>query len=149
MDVRFLCSNIGGVFEVTPRGWKCLLPDVENIKIHITPKGIEIQHSGISSIIKAVGKLKPSIFHDTNSVNFSSTFIVPIPHNVHVSRDIKRFFTSVDVNWEIKNNTIEKDLFLSSSTFFITSLMFFPFIVIPLRLLSTIAIISSFIFADS
>ena len=64
------------------------------------------------SIIKEVGKLKPSIFNDTNSVNFNSTFIIPIPHNVHSTVDIKSFFETLDQNWEIKHNTLEEELSL-------------------------------------
>ena len=76
------------------------------------------------SIIKEVGKLKPSIFEETNSVNFSSTFIVPIPHNVHKSLNATSFFKNIDKNWEIKNDTIEKDLSLYDIKKYIKESMF-------------------------
>ena len=67
-------------------------------------------------VIQQIGSLTPSInSRNSEEVNFSSIFIIPIPHKIHDlhrHKEIQQFFTDVEKNWDIKNNTIENDLFL-------------------------------------
>jgi len=64
-------------------------------------------------IFKEVGKLKPSFSTlNQDEVNFSSIFIVPVPHKVHEIRKVDEFFQNVEEFWNVKNNSIEKDLAL-------------------------------------
>jgi hypothetical protein len=62
-------------------------------------------------IIEEFGKLKPSVnTYDPENINFSSIFIIPIPHQIHKVKDVKNLYNRIQKNWTIKNNTIEKDL---------------------------------------
>jgi len=63
-------------------------------------------------IFKEVGKLYPSR-DEKGNVSFSSVFIVPVAHNVHNVQNIVQFFDEVKENWEIKNDSMEKDLRLA------------------------------------
>ena len=66
-------------------------------------------------IIKEIGKLQPSVSSFNNDeLNFSSIFIVPIIHKLHETKDkdIKKLFSEIENEWEIKNNSIAKDLSL-------------------------------------
>jgi hypothetical protein len=64
-------------------------------------------------IINEIGQLKPSRNPD-KTLNYSSIFIIPVPHRVHKikQKDVKLFFKRMQINWELKNNTIEEDLYI-------------------------------------
>jgi hypothetical protein len=72
---------------------------------------------------QAIGKLKPSVSKE-GFVNFSSTFIIPIPHNLHKTKNVTKLFVDVDRNWEVKNDTFEKDLWLYDIKKYIKNNMF-------------------------
>ena len=81
-------------------------------------------------IFKELGRLKPSLYH--SEVNFSSTFIIPIPHNVHKlnnSKDIESFFETVHKHWDIKNIAIENTLGLWDIKKYIKKNIFEPLVI--------------------
>ncbi|WP_455756443.1 hypothetical protein [Sulfurimonas sp.] len=79
-------------------------------------------------IFKEIGHLKPSIStKNYKNVNFSSIFIVPIPHNFHDVRNIIDVFEDMQKNWIIKNNSIKKDLFLHDIKKYIKNFTFEKF----------------------